>query len=134
MSQTLIRKALETRLAAMPALATAYEGVDFTPVVGTPYQKAFLLPAAPDNSTQGASYYRELGVFQVTLCYPKGTGANAAQTRAELIKTQFKRATTMIESSLRVVVTNTPTISPGFIDGDRYCVPVSIYYQTDIFI
>lgn len=116
----------------MPALATAYEGVDFTPIVGTPYQKVNLLPATPDNSTQGASYYRELGVFQITLCYPKGVGANAAQTRAELIKTQFKRATTMIESGLRVIVINTPTISPAFIDGDRYCIPVSVYYQCDI--
>lgn len=135
MSQVLIAKAFEDRLALMsPALSTASDNVDFTPIVGTPYQDVALLPASPDNSTQGPSHYKEVGLFQVTLCYPKGSGAGAARARAELIKTHFKRGTTMLESGLRIVVMQTPTISPAFIDGDRYKVPVSIFYQADIFI
>lgn len=134
MSQVLIAKAFEDRLALMPALSTARDNVDFTPVVNTPYQDIALLPASPDNSTLGQSHYKEVGVFQVLLCYPKGTGAGAARARAELTKTHFKRGTTMLESGLRIVVMQTPTIAPAFIDGDRYKVPISIFYQSDIFI
>ncbi len=132
MSQVLIAKAFEDRLALMPALSTARDNVDFTPTVGTPYQETTLLPASPDNSTQGQSHYKEVGLFQVLLCYPKGAGAGLARARAELTKTHFKRGTTMLESGLTVIVMQTPTISPAFIDGDRYKVPISIFYQCDI--
>lgn len=134
MSQVLIAKAFEDRLALMTALSTARDNVDFTPTVGIPYQDVTLLPASPNNDTQGASHYKELGLFQVLLCYPKGAGAGLARARAELTKTHFKRGTTMLESGLRIVVMQTPTISPAFIDGDRYKVPISIFYQADIFI
>lgn len=133
MSQVKIRAAFEKRLATMsPALATAYENVDFVPVTGTPFQRTNLLPAMPDNTTKGASFYREQGLFQVTLCYPLNKGANAAQARAELVKTHFMRGTSMVESGLVVNVTNTPTIAPAFTDGDRYVIPISIYYIADI--
>jgi hypothetical protein len=133
MSQVTIRKALEKRLAAMsPALVTVYENTEYTPVAGTAYQRANLLPAEPDNSAMGGTYYLEQGLFQVTLCYPQKVGPNAAQARAELLKTQFKRGTTMEESGLTVIVMRTPTIMPAYIEGDRYCIPVSIQYQCDI--
>lgn len=134
MSQVIIAKSFEDRLDLMPALSTAKDNVDFTPVVGVPYQAVNLLPASPDNTTQGATHFKEVGLFQVMLCYPKGAGAGAARARAELVKTQFKRGTTMIESGLRIVIMQTPTISPAFIDGDRYKIPISIFYQCDIFI
>lgn len=133
MSDVTIRRALEKRLAALaPSVSTAYENVTFTPVTGTAYQRANMLPAQPDNQTISASYYRAVGIFQVSLCYPIGTGANAAQARAELTKTHFKRGTTMLESGLTVIVTQTPTIAAGFVDGDRYIVPVTIFYSCDI--
>ena len=134
MSTVAIRAAFEKRLALMPALATAYENVDFVPVTNTPYQRVNLLPAMPDNQVMGEGFYQELGLFQVTLCYPQNKVANAAQARAELVKTHFKRNTTMLEGSLRVQVTKTPTVSPAFSDGDRYIVPISIYYIVDIYL
>lgn len=133
MSQVLIAKAFEDRLDALsPAISTAKDNVNFTPVVGAPYQDTALLPASPDNSTQGAGHFKEIGLFQVMLCYPKGTGAGDARARAELTKTHFKRGTTMTESGLIIIVISTPTIAPAFIDGDRYKLPISIFYQCDI--
>ena len=133
MSQVLIAQAFEVKLAALsPALSTAFDNVDFTPVVGEPYQEAFLLPASPDNSSMGQKHYREVGLYQITLCYPKGTGAGAARARAELTKKHFKRGTTMENGGLKVIVIRTPTISPRFIDGDRYKLALSIYYQCDV--
>lgn len=134
MSDTKIRKCFEKRLALMsPALTTEYENTAYTPVVATPYQKTNLLPAAPDNASLGSAYYREIGVFQVTLRYPQGTGAGAAELRAEAIIQHFKRGTSMTEDSQTVLVLRTPTKSPAFMDGDRYCIPISIFYQSEIF-
>jgi hypothetical protein len=133
MSLVIISRALEKKLALLtPALATAYENKDFTPVNGTAYQKANLLPATPDNQTIGSGYYKERGVFQVTLCYPQNANALDARTRAELLKAHFERGTTMVESGLTVIVTLTPSIAPAFIADARYCMPVSIFYECDI--
>lgn len=134
MSNLNVRRAFEKRLALMtPALSTQYENVAFTPVVGTPYQKAFLLPAQPENPTMGDGYFREVGLFQVTLCYPINTSPQAAATRAEAIATHFARATSMIEAGQTVLVMRTPTIGGAFITDDRYNIPVSIFYQSEIF-
>ncbi len=134
MSDVNIRKAFEKRLALMlPALATQYENVDYTPINGTPYQQTNLLPALPDNASLGDSYYREIGLFQVMLRYPQNTGAGAAEARAEAIRLHFKRGTHITEAGQTVLVLKTPTKSPAFMDADRYCIPISIYYQSEVF-
>jgi hypothetical protein len=134
MSDTKIRQCFEARLALMsPNLSTAYENKDFVPVTNTPYQKVNLLPAQPDNATLGDGYYREIGLFQITLCYPNNGGPAAAEARAELVVQHFKRATRMTKDSQVVLVTRTPSVAPAFKDGDRYCIPISIFYQSEIF-
>ena len=96
MSISSVRIALETKLATItPALSTAYENVPFTPVTGTPYQRAYLMPATPANPTMGDGYYREQGIFQVSLFYPLQAGPKTAADRAELIRAAFKRGTTL---------------------------------------
>lgn len=133
MSQLSIRRALEQRLDAMsPAMATAWENAPFTPTVGTPYQRANLLPATPDNQIQGAAAYLARGIFQVTLCYPTGVGSADAETRAEAVRAQFKRGTTMTEAGINVIVMATPRTAPALIDGDRYLIPISVTYQAQI--
>jgi hypothetical protein len=133
MSLVLVRKALEKHLAALlPVISIAYENASFTPVVGTPYQKVDLLPNSPDNRVMGASVYWERGVFQVKLMYPQGSGTAAAGARAELLRNHFRRGTTLAESGVNVQITDTPTIHGALNEGDRYAVPVSIYYQAQI--
>jgi len=133
MSQILIRKALENRLKAMsPALSTAFENQNFVPVNGTAYQRVNLLPAEPDNSIQGQGTYFERGLFQVTLCYPPNAGPNVAWARAELVKAHFKRGTSLTESGVTTIVMFTPRISPPLMEGDRYCIPISVPYQAQI--
>jgi len=133
MSLRSIRDALEARLAAMsPSVAIAYENVSFTPTAGTPYQRVNLLPANPDNRVHGSRTYFEIGVFQITLCYPSGTGPADAEERAALVRTQFKRGTTVVDGSVSTLVTNTPRVAVGFIDGDRFCIPVSVPFQAQI--
>lgn len=134
MSTLKIQQALETRLATMsPALATVAENVDYTPTTGTPYQRLTMVTGEPDNSSIGQRHYIEVGVFMVTLCYPKNTGANACRTRAESVRTLFKRGTTLTIDGIRIIVPRTPKVSTGYVDGDRFCIPVTITYEADIF-
>lgn len=129
-----IRRGLEARLAAMtPALATAWENKGFTPVAGVPYQRARILPATPDNASQGSKHYIEVGIFEIALFYPNGSGSADAQARAEAIRSWFKRGTTVTHGGVNTIVTHTPAKAQGITEGDRYVVPVSIRYQADIF-
>ena len=132
MSIASVRAALETKLAGMtPALATAYENAPYTPVSGTPYQACYLLPVT-ENPTMGDDYYRVAGIFQVTLFYPLQTGPAAAAARAELIRTAFKRGTSMVSGSVTVITDKTPDIGQGRVDGDRWALPVKIRWFAGI--
>ena len=133
MSLVLIRRSFEKKLALLtPALATAYENAAFTPVNGTPYQRVHLIPSTPDNSTMGSSLYFERGIFQVTLCYSCGIGPLSIETQAQLLRTHFKRGTSLVEEGVTVTVTDTPRVAPGFPDGDRYTIPISVPWQAQI--
>ena len=129
---TNIRAALEVALNAMsPSLSTAFENAPFTPVTGTPYQKVQLLFAEPVN-TEFGSRHRELGFMQVTLFYPLLVGAAAAAARAELIRTTFYRGAAFVNGGVTVTVSNTPEVSPGSVDGDRFAIPVKVRFFSNI--
>ena len=135
MSISSVRIALETKLATItPELSTAYENVPFTPVTGTAYQAAYLLPATPANPTMGDGYYREQGIFQVTLMYPLQAGPKTAADRAELIRAAFKRGTTLTSGTVSVIIERTPEIGQGRVDGDRWALPVKIRYYAGVFV
>jgi hypothetical protein len=129
MSITAIRATLETALDGMtPAIQTAWQNAPFTPVVGTPYQRVSLLLAEPDNQEKGAGF-QEQGFLQVDLCYPQSVGANTAEARAELLRTTFKRGTSLANG---ILISHTPEIKPAYNDGDRFVIPVRIRFHTYI--
>ena len=133
MSIVNVRAALETKLNGMtPALPTSWENIPYIPVAGTAYQEAYVLPATPDNPTLGDGFYREQGIFQITLLYPLQAGTATAAARAQLIRTTFKRGTSMVSGAVTVRVDRTPEISPGRVDGDRFSIPVKIRFFADI--
>lgn len=128
-----IKKAFEKRLATLsPAIATAYEGISFTPTTA-PYQRVMLVPSQPLNPTMGTEHYREVGSFQIFLNYPANKGSGEAIARASQIRTLFKRGTTLIEDSTEVKILTTPQISGNSIVQDRIVVPVIISYIADVF-
>jgi hypothetical protein len=81
----------------------------------------------------GDGFYREQGIFQITLLYPLQAGTATAAARAQLIRTTFKRGLSMTSGTIKVKVMATPEISSGRVDGDRFSVPVKIRWQADIF-
>jgi len=133
MTYAVIRKLLERQLNAVSSeFPTAFENVRFSPVHGTPYQAAYLLPGATANPTYGDDFKREVGIFQVSLMYPSNAGSGAAQTRAEVIKAAFKRGLTLSEGNDRVLINASPYQSPGRLDGAWYTLTVSVPYYVDI--
>jgi hypothetical protein len=128
-----VRAALESRLNNMAnPISTAWENAPFTPVAGTPYQAVYLMTATPENPTMGDGFYREQGIFQVSLFYPLQAGPAAAAARAELIRTAFKRGTALTSGAVTVRISRTPEIGQGRVDGDRWHVPVKCTYFAGI--
>lgn len=133
MSLQIVRRALEMHLSAMtPTLATAYQNSGYTSTPGVPYQRADLMPNTPDNSQQGTAGYVERGIFQVTLCFPMGTGPADAESRTHALRLAFKRGTSLPESGLMVIVTETPAVAPAQFDGTHFCIAVSVPWQAQI--
>lgn len=134
MSLVKIKKALELHLSTLaPAVSTAYEGVSFNPEVNVPYQRVYVVPRKPRNTTMGDDHYREIGEFQIFLCYPTNQGSGAGLTRAELIRSHFKRGTTLVESSVSVLIDETPQVNGSMISGDRIVIPVIVPYVVEIY-
>lgn len=134
MSISDVRNALEIKLnSILPALATSWQNVKYTPVTGIPYQAAYVMPATPANPTLGDGFYREQGIFQISLFYPLLTGSQTAETRAELIRKAFKRGTSMTSGGVKVVVDKTPEIGQGRADDDRWHIPIKIRWSAGMY-
>jgi Bacteriophage related domain of unknown function len=133
MSLPAIRAALETALAGMsPALATAYENVPFEPVQGTPHQRVYVLCTEPAMLEMSGHWHREQGFMQVTLCYPLGSGPNAATARAELIRSTFYASAEFTSGGIVVRVDGTPEIAPAIIEDDLYTIPVRVRFYAHV--
>jgi len=132
MSIVAIRAALETALNGMsPALSTAFENVPFVPVASVPYAYVHVLFATPSNREMG-DRYQEAGYMQVKLQYPLSVGTAAIAARAMLIRTTFKRGNTFVSGGITTMVTETPEITPGGVEGDRYTMSVKIKFVAQI--
>lgn len=132
MSIVKVQSALETALNGMtPALSTQWENTPFAPATGTAYQQAFLIPSEPNNP-EISDGYQEIGIFQISLRYPLQTGRKAAQDRAELIRTTFKRGNSFTSGGVTVTVAKTPHIGTGAAVDDRWFLPVKIQYYANI--
>lgn len=134
MSIVNIRAALETALNAVtPSIPTAWENLDFTPpAISSPYQRAYVMFAKPDNFERGGNY-AEIGIFHINLVYPKSVGSRDAALRCELLRTTFHRGATFIFSGTRVIVTLTPEIVAGSVEGDRFTMSVKVPFSSFIF-
>lgn len=135
--QSNIRKAFEKMLVALPnglgSAKTAYENASFTPVSAQPYQLSRLVPLSVENPTLGDNYHREVGFYQVVLSYPKGKGVGALSTMADKVKDYFKRGTTLVEATDKIVVDRTPEISSVYINDTRAEITIRIRYYSDQF-
>ena len=138
MSTLKVRRALEIALDSItPSLSTAWENASFEPAKDTPYQQVHLLWGKPVNPAIGGSgstiLTRYVGFLQVSLLYPLQTGTLDISTRAELIKATFKIGASFINDAVAITVRNTPEITSGLRDGDRWRVAVIVPFYSNIF-
>lgn len=133
MSTKAISAIFEKKLkTVLPAMATAYENVAYNPVVGTPYQRARLLINKPNDLTLGRDVTQRQGFFEVMLLYPVGVGRGDAQDRADKLAEVFE-AQLLRDGAAEVEIYETPEISSGFVDGDRYVIVVSIPWMSFVY-
>ena len=136
MSQNKIRTALDTRLLSTPggiaAQWTAWDnkGLKAAPTAAQAYQVVSLLPATPDNPTLTEETQIHAGIYQVLLHLPVGAGPLAGETIAQAIVDHFQAGTRLTYSGQTVRIRGTPAIAQGYLSGERYCVPVSIRYNS----
>ena len=77
-----IQAALGSRLYGIsPAISTAWQNVEFAPVIGTPWQQVTLLVNTPVDHAVTLDVTEQRGVLQVTLYYPGGVGTCRARAR-----------------------------------------------------
>ena len=138
MSDVVIRELLRVQLNSVSAsFETAWENVSYKPIINTPYQAAWLLPAEVENPSYGGGTGQRLerhpGILQVSIFYPSNAGPEPAAIRAEVIKAAFPRGLTLSSGSLRVLIMRSPFSSAGRPQGAWYMVPVSIPYVADVY-
>lgn len=133
MSNRAISIAMESRLKSIiPAMAIAWENVNFNPVDGEPFEQANMLFAKPENPTFGDDFYRQRGYLQVKLHYPQNKGKKAAFERAELIRQYFNRGLTLEALGVATIVEETPEITNGSIEGNYFAVIVRIRFFANV--
>ena len=125
-----VQSALNDRLHTdFPSTPIAWENVKYTPVPGTPYLRAWLLPAEPRVMTLGPSpVIHRTGIFQVDCFYPAGAGWGTAKAKAALVVATYKAGTRWVYNGLAV---QSERAWPGpAMDDDQgwYHIPVSIRY------
>lgn len=130
MSAKAIQAIFEKKLKTIrPQMPTAYENLPFTPNVGQEYQRVHMLVNKPVDLTLNLDIVEKLGIFQVTLCYPAGKGRGTIQDHADEIQEAFVPQG-LHDGPLEVDITETPEISSPYNDGDRYCIAVSIPWNS----
>lgn len=130
-----IRGALQSRLAATSGIPSiAYEGIEFTPVVGTPWCEAIFVPAGNGGPSTTGQLIRHEGSFEVSLVYPTGNGTGLAEAMADAVKARFKVTDLAMVGSTTVRFRYAER-RQALIDTDWIRIPISIgwYLYSDTY-
>lgn len=140
MSRAAIRTALESHLAALtPQWPTQWDNVTFSePTNRTPWQRASVMFADTKPLGMAAGSGQEWrGVFHVTIWTPSGTGPQAAEARAALlrgdlaagIEGHFRRGLVLSAAGAHVTILQPYERAP-IIEAKWYGLPVHIPFQS----
>lgn len=138
MSDALVRAAFETRLLAWanaqtPAIPVAFENAAFSAPTGR-YARAYLLPAPTACETFNGEHRRRMGVFQVSLCMPIGTGPGAAAALTASLDAAFPLSAPMTQGALKVFLLSPMSPAPAIQEPDHFVAPVSCTYRADTIV
>lgn len=133
MTQARIRQSFETALntwasAQSPVMEIAWENVTFEPPRGR-YVRAFLLPAETTSFDVLRATRSYKGLFQITLCMPRGVGMGAAEALIASLDAAMPPGTPLTAGGLSVWITEPISAGPAIADADQVQIPLSLYYQ-----
>ena len=136
MSNAIIRSALESRLktwadAQVPPIPIAYQNAPFTAPTQSRYLRAYLLPAETSSRLVEGTDRSYMGMFQISICVPEGTGPGAAEQLIASLETLFPAPLTISKSGLNIRITKPISASPSMQETGLYVVPVNIRYRVD---
>jgi len=97
------------------------------------YLSVAFLRGQPENPAVGPTMERHVGVLQVNVHYPVNTGEGPARRVADALAALFPVGDSMTYGGVTVRVMQTAAAAQGFHDGAWYVVPVSVFYQADVF-
>jgi hypothetical protein len=134
---TEIRQALVSRLiavspgAAIPAASVAWENRDYTPAVGTRWYRATFLPGQSVAAAVGVdAQNRHVGLFQIDIIDPTGSGDMVTQTEAERIIACYKRGTVLTYTGVSLICDRAYRL-PANQEEDWFVIPVIVEYRAD---
>lgn len=130
MSYTDISAALATQLNGLAgSYAIQFENQSFEPPADAAYLAESLNPTGVVPMAIASSGTESLEGFYQVLCYaPAGLNKGLAFSAADAVEAQFPRGLRLTHSTTTVAVLRVER-SGGFRSGDRFVVPISIYYR-----
>lgn len=140
MSSKAIRAALEMQVQAWaaaqsPAIPVQFEN-DITferPAGGARYARCFVLPAPTATETVDRLHREYVGLLQVTLCMPLGSGNAGADELCASLDAALSPAMPLQNAGVRVHLTRPMSRASGIPEPDCYAVPVSGAYRADTY-
>lgn len=139
MSDRIIRSLFEARLKAwattrVSPLPIAFEDVAFTPPTdGSPYLRAFLLPANTTSEDLEGKHTAYRGVFQVSVVTKVGGGRGAAGLIAEEINALFPNNLELTKADFSVYVRSQMSTASAQQGDTTISLPLSFQYRADTF-
>ena len=136
MSDGLIRSLYEGRLntwsaARSPVLPIAWENVDYTPTTNSTYLRAFVLRGDTGSEDLAGSLRNRVGVMQVNIIMPTGSGAGASESIAAELEALFPNNLRLTSGTFSVQVITPARVRSGFVSDDNWIVPVDFEYRSD---
>lgn len=137
MSNSDIREAFETRIAAYataqtPPLAVAWENTSYTPSPTAMYLRCAMLPAVTQNPSMGAVHIRLMGLYQINVYGVQDEGPAGAEAIADAIIALFPRGG-MIQNGVTINIDTTGSRTQGLNDVNGFFfIPVRIRYREDV--
>lgn len=109
-SEAAVRAAIDTQVQTLTGYGFSFEGVPYTPVVGTPYVAVQIVGLAEMAVAAGEkAAERWDGFLQVTVYRPQGEGTVPIATARDAVRELFKRGTSLTATDGTVVRFDTPS-------------------------
>ena len=111
-------------------LPLALENTSYTPIIGEMYLRPTILPASTDQAgISPASLEDHLGVYQIDIIAPLGTGKSQVNEQSDLVAKHFKANQTLSYNGVDVFIKSVSR-SAGNRDDAWFIVSVEINYQS----